>query len=154
VQLCTNQTPFEAIAGLIELQCAGFTVIINGIDYDFKSDPFSHMHHLLLMARFLPGWKTFQLATMCRHCPNPARGSRRVITFPDGRQQIADATSPIVMPGLSDYYAVCDIYHKSCTRLEASEEHIRAPLPTMLTLEQICRVPWMLETLAYFDISL
>lgn len=154
VQLCTNQTPFEAIAGLIELQCAGFTVIINGIDYDFKSDPFSHMHHLLLMARFLPGWKTFQLTTMCRHCPNPARGSRRVITFPDGRQQIADATSPIVMPGLSDYYAVCDIYHKSCTRLEASEEHIRAPLPTMLTLEQICRVPWMLETLAYFDISL
>lgn len=154
VQLCTNQTPFEAVAGLLELQQAGFTVVINGIDYDFKSDPFSHMHHLLLMSRFLPGWRTFQLTTMCRHCPNPARGSRRVITFPDGRKQIADATSPIVMPGLSDYYAVCDVYHKSCTRLETEGEHVRAPLPLTLTFEQIAQTSWMRETLAYFKITL
>jgi thymidine kinase len=153
IQLCTNQTPFEAIRGLLELQQAGFTVIINGIDYDFKSDIFTHMHHLLLVSRFLPGWKTFQLTTMCRHCPNPARGSRRVITFPDGRQQIADATSPIVMPGLSDYYAVCDIFHKSCSRLDAQQEHVRAPLPTTLTLEQIWQTPWMRETLDYFGLS-
>jgi thymidine kinase len=153
VQLCTDQTPFEAVYGLLELQQAGFTVIINGIDYDFKADIFTHMHHLLLMSRFLPGWRTFQLTTMCRHCPNPAHGSRRVITFPDGRQQIADAISPIVMPGLSDYYAVCDIFHKSCSRLDASQEHVRPPLPTTLALEQIYAIPWMRETLAYFRIS-
>ena len=153
IQLCTNQTPFEAIQGLLELQQAGFTVIINGIDYDFKADIFTHMHHLLLMSRFLPGWSTFQLTTMCRHCPHPAHGSRRVITFPDGRQQIADAASPIVMPGLSDYYAVCDIFHKSCSRLDAQQEHVRPPLPTMLTLEQIQETLWMHETLAYFNIS-
>ncbi len=147
VQLCTNQTPLEAIAGLLELQQAGFTVVINGIDYDFKADPFTHMHHLLLMSRFSPGWRTFQLATMCRHCPNPAHGSRRVITFPDGRKQIADVTSPIVMPGLSDYYAVCDTFHKTCTR---AEEHRRLPLPTTLTLEQIQQTAWMQETLAHF----
>lgn len=152
VQLCTNQTPLEAIAGLLELQQAGFTVVINGIDYDFKADPFTHMHHVLLISRFLPGWKTFQLTTMCRHCSNFAHGSRRVITFPDGRRQIADATSPIVMPGLSDYYAVCDIFHKSCTRLEATEEHVRLPLPTTLTLEQIQQTSWMQETLAHFNI--
>jgi thymidine kinase len=152
VQLCTNQTPLQAIAGLLELQRAGFTVVINGIDYDFKSDIFTHMHHLLLMSRFLPGWRTFQLTTRCRHCPNPARGSRRVITFPDGRKQIADARSPIVMPGLSDYYAVCDIFHKSCTRLDSTKEHIRPPLPTTLTMEQIQQTSWMRETLAYFGI--
>ena len=154
VQLCTDQTPFEAVGGLLELQQAGFTVLVNGIDYDFKADIFTHMHHLLLMARFLPGWKTFQLTTMCRHCFNPARGSRRVITFPDGRQQIADATSPIVMPGLSDYYAVCDTFHKSCSRLDAPQEHIRSPLPTTLTFEQIQGTPWMSETLTYFNIGL
>lgn len=150
VQLCTDQTPFEAIHGLLELQQAGFAVVINGIDYDFKADIFTHMHHLLLMSRFLPGWRSFQLTTMCRHCPNPAHGSRRVITFPDGRQEIADATSPIVMPGLSDYYAVCDIFHKSCSRLDAQQEHIRPPLPTTLTLEQIQQIPWMRETLRFF----
>ncbi|HEY0754699.1 MAG TPA: hypothetical protein VGD98_12105 [Ktedonobacteraceae bacterium] len=153
IQLCTNQTPFEAIQGLLELQEAGFTVIINGIDYDFKADIFTHMHHLLLMSRFLPGWQAFQLTTMCRHCPNPARGSRRVLTFPDGRQLIADATSPIVMPGLSDYYAVCDTFHKSCSRLETEQEHIRPPLPTVLELEQIQQTPWMRATLEYFHIS-
>lgn len=149
VQLFTNQTPMEAIAALLELQQAGFTVVMNGIDYDFKADPFTHMHHLLLMARFLPGWQSFQLATMCRHCPNPARGSRRVITFPDGHKQIADASSPIVMPGLSNYYAVCDVFHKSCTR-QAISEHVRSPLPTALTSEQIYRTPWMQETLTHF----
>jgi thymidine kinase len=154
VQLCTSQTPFEAIAGLLELQQAGFTVVINGIDYDFKADRFSHMHHLLLMSRFLPGWKTFQLSTLCRHCPNPAHGSRRVITFPDGKKAIADATSPIVMPGLSDYYAVCDLFHKPCTRLEATEEHVRPPLPTTLALAHIQQIPWMQETVAYFKIHL
>ena len=66
VQLFTNQTHIEAIAGLLALQQAGFTVIINGIDYDFKSDPFTHMHHLLLLSRFLPGWHTFQLTTIRR----------------------------------------------------------------------------------------
>ncbi|HEX7734816.1 MAG TPA: hypothetical protein VF458_08130 [Ktedonobacteraceae bacterium] len=152
VQLFTNQTPFEAIQGLLEAQEAGFTIVINGIDYDFKADIFTHMHHLLLISRFLPSWRTFQLTTMCRHCPNPARGSRRVITFPDGRQEIADATSPIVMPGLSDYYAVCDVFHKSCSRLEAEQEHIRPPLPTTLALEQIQQTPWMRETLEYFRI--
>ena len=150
VQLFTNQRPFEAIAALLELQQAGFTVVINGIDYDFKSDPFTHMHHLLLMARFLAGWQSFQLATMCRHCPHPARSSRRVITFPDGRKQIADASSPIVMPGLSNYYAVCDVFHKSCTRQSAEAEHVRSPLPTTLTPEQIYHIPWMRETLARF----
>lgn len=153
IQLFTNQTPFEAVRGLLTLQQAGFTLIINGIDYDFKADIFSHMHHLLLMSRFLRGWKTFQLSTMCRHCPNPAHGSRRVITFPDGHQEIADATSPIVMPGLSDYYAVCDIFHKSCSRRDARQEHVRAPLPTALTLEQIRQTSWMYETLVYFQIS-
>jgi thymidine kinase len=151
IQLCTNQTPFEAIEGLLELQQAGFTVIINGIDYDFKADIFTHMHHLLLVSRFLPNWRTFQLTTMCRHCPNPAHGSRRVITFPDGRREIADASSPIVMPGMSDYYAVCDIFHKSCSRQAAEKEHIRPPLPITLTLEQIQQIPWMRETLAYFQ---
>jgi thymidine kinase len=151
IQLCTEQTPHEAIAGLIELQQAGFALVINGIDYDFKADPFTHMHHLLLMSSFLPGWKTFQLTTRCRHCAHPAHGSRRVITFPDGRQQIADATSPIVMPGLSNYYAVCDIFHKPCTRLAATEEHIRPPLPTTLTRAQMQQIPWMCETLAYFE---
>jgi thymidine kinase len=154
VQLCTDQTPFEAIRGLLALQHAGFTVVINGIDYDFKADPFAHMHHLLLMSRFLRGWKTFQLTTMCRHCPNPAHGSRRIITFPDGRKQLADATSPIVMPGLSDYYAVCDIFHKSCTRLATQEEHIRPPLPTTFSLEQIQQTSWMQETLVHFHIKL
>ncbi len=153
VQLCLNQTHFEAVAGLLELQQAGFTVVINGIDYDFKSDPFTHMHHLLLMARFLVGWKTFQLTTLCRHCPNPAHGSRRVITFPDGRREIADASSPIVMPGLSDYYAVCDTFHKSCTRSQTSVEHIRLPLPTALTVAQIWQTPWMRDLLTAFDIS-
>jgi thymidine kinase len=153
VQLCTEQTPFEAVAGLLELQQAGFTVVINGIDYDFKADIFSHMHHLLLMARFLPGWRAFQLTTLCRHCPHPARGSRRVITFPDGRKEIADATSPIVMPGLSNYYAVCDLFHKSCTRLQSIEKHVRPPLPTSLSLEQILQITWMQETLRYFDIK-
>lgn len=153
VQLCTNQTPLEAIEGLLELQQAGFTVVINGIDYDFKADPFTHMHHVLLMSRFLPGWKAFQLTTMCRHCPHPARGSRRVLTFADGRKQLADATSPIVMPGLSDYYAVCDRFHKTCTRDEATEEHVRSPLPTTLTLEQIQQTAWMKETLQHFKRS-
>lgn len=153
VQLCTEQTPFEAIEGLLELQRAGFTVIINGIDYDFKANIFSHMHHLLLVSRFLPGWKTFQLTTMCRHCPHPARGSRRVLTFPDGSKRIADATSPIVMAGLSNYYAVCDLFHKPCTRLEATEAHVRPPLPTTLTVEQIKQTPWMQETLDYFKIA-
>ncbi len=111
------------------------------------------MHHLLLMARFLPGWRAFQLTTLCRHCPHPARGSRRVITFPDGRKEIADATSPIVMPGLSNYYAVCDLFHKSCTRLQSTEEHVRPPLPTSLSLEQILQITWMQETLRYFDIK-
>lgn len=152
VQLCTEQTPFEAVSGLLELQQAGFTVVINGIDYDFKADIFSHMHHLLLMARFLAGWRTFQLTTLCRHCPHPARGSRRVITFTDGRRQIADATSPIVMPGLSNYYAVCDLFHKSCTRLQSMQEHVRAPLPTTLSLEQIRQIAWMQETLEHFDV--
>lgn len=153
VQLCTNQTHFEAIAGLLALQQAGFTVIINGIDYDFKADPFTYMHHVLLVACFLPGWKTFQLTTQCRHCSLPAHCSRRVITFPDGRQQIADATSPIVMPGLSNYYAVCDILHKSCTRLDSTEEHIRVPLPTMLSRAQIQQTHWMRETLAHFKLD-
>ncbi|MGH2493821.1 MAG: hypothetical protein ACRDIV_03870 [Ktedonobacteraceae bacterium] len=153
VQLCTNQTHYEAIEGLLALQQAGFTVVINGIDYDFKADIFTHMHHLLLMSRFLPGWKAFQLTTQCQHCSHPAHGSRRVITFPDGRKQIADATSPIVMPGLSNYYAVCDIFHKPCTRLEATEEHARPPLPTALTLEQIRQTAWMQEALAYFHIK-
>ncbi len=153
VQLCTEQTPLEAIRGLLELQEAGFTVIINGIDYDFKADIFTHMHHLLLMSRFLPGWRTFQLTTMCRHCTHPAHGSRRVIPFPEGHQEIADASSPIVMPGLSDYYAVCDIFHKSCSRLAAQEEHLRAPLPTSLTPEQIWQTPWMGETLAQFGFT-
>lgn len=154
VQLFTNQTPFEALHGLLEAQRAGFTLVINGIDYDFKADIFTHMHHVLLMSRFLPGWRTFQLTTMCRHCPNPAHGSRRVITFPDGHQEIADATSPIVMPGLSDYYAVCDIFHKSCSRLDARQEHVRAPLPTALSLEEIWQTPWMRETLEHFGVSL
>lgn len=153
VQLCTEQTPFEAVEGLLELQQAGFTVVINGIDYDFKADVFSHMHHLLLMARFLPGWRTFQLTTLCRHCLHPARGSRRVITFPDGRREIADATSPIVMPGLSNYYAVCDLFHKSCTRQQSAATHIRPPLPTTLSLEHVRQITWMQETLAYFDIK-
>lgn len=153
-QLCTEQTPFEAVEGLLELQQAGFMVVINGIDYDFKADIFSHMHHLLLMARFLPGWRTFQLTTLCRHCPYPAHGSRRVITFPDGHRQIADATSPIVMPGLSNYYAVCDLFHKSCTRLQSTEEHVRSPLPTTLSMEQIRQIAWMQETLRYFDIKM
>lgn len=152
VQLCTNQTPFEAIEGLLALQQTGFTVVINGIDYDFKADPFTHMHHVLLLSRFLPGWRCFQLATMCRHCPNPAHGSRRVITFPDGQQQIADATSPVVMAGLSDYYAVCDIFHKSCTRLTAGQEHMRSPLPTLLSLERLQQMPWVQETLDYFNL--
>jgi thymidine kinase len=129
-------------------------VVINGIDYDFKADPFSHMHHLLLMSRFLPGWRTFQLTTQCYHCPNPARGSRRVITFPDGHKEIADATSPIVMPGLSNYYAVCDVFHKPCTRLGTTETHVRPPLPTTLTLEQIQQIPWMQATLAHFQITI
>lgn len=150
VQLFTNQTHIEAIAGLLALQQAGFTVIINGIDYDFKSDPFTHMHHLLLMSRFLAGWRTFQLTTMCRHCSHPARGSRRVITFPDGHIAIADATSPIVMPGLSDYYAVCDVFHKSCTRLNTSVPHQHMPLPTTLSMEQIQQTLWMQETLTHF----
>jgi len=152
IQLCMEQTPFEAIEGLLELQRAGFTVIINGIDYDFKADIFSHMHHLLLVSCFLPGWRAFQLTTMCRHCPYPAHGSRRVITFPDGRKQIADASSPIVMAGLSNYYAVCDIFHKPCTRLDATEAHVRPPLPTTLTIEQMKQTPWMQETLEYFKI--
>lgn len=153
VQLCTNQTPFEAIEGLLELQQAGFSVVINGIDYDFKADPFSHMHHVLLMSRFLPGWRTFQLTTMCRHCTHPAHGSRRIITFPDGQKQIADATSPVVMPGFSDYYAVCDIFHKSCTRLKTNPEHTRAPLPTNLSPEQVQEIAWMRDTIAYFKQS-
>ncbi len=153
IQLFTEQTPLEAIAGLLQLQQAGFSIVMNGIDYDFKADPFTHMHHVLLMARFLPGWQTFQLATMCRHCSHRARGSRRVLTFPDGRTHIADATSPIVMPGLSHYYAVCDIFHKPCTRLTSVAEHIRPPLPTSMTLEQIQRTPWMQATLAHFSVT-
>ena len=153
VQLCTNQTPYEAIEGLLELQKAGFTVVINGIDYDFKADIFTHMHHVLLMSRFLPGWKSFQLTTQCRHCSLPAHGSRRVLTLPGGRKQIADASSPIVMAGLSNYYAVCDIFHKSCTRIGATEEHIRPPLPSTLTLEQIQQASWMRETLAHFKVQ-
>jgi thymidine kinase len=154
VQLCTEQTPFEAVEGLLELQQAGFTVVINGIDYDFKADIFTHMHHLLLVSRFLPGWNAFQLITQCQHCTHPAHGSRRVLTLPDGRKQIADATSPIVMAGLSNYYAVCDIFHKSCTRTGTTEEHIRPPLPTTLTPEQIRQTPWMQATLAHFKIKL
>lgn len=154
IQLFTNQTPYEALRGLLEVQQSGLALVINGIDYDFKADIFTHMHHLLLMSRFLPGWRTFQLTTMCRHCPHPARGSRRVITFPDGRQEIADAASPIVMPGLSDYYAVCDVFHKSCSRLDAQQEHVRPPLPTTLTLEEIWQTPWMRETLMRFNVSL
>lgn len=154
VQLFTNQTPLEALRGLLEVQQSGLALVINGIDYDFKADIFTHMHHLLLMSRFFSGWRTFQLTTMCRHCPHPARGSRRVITFPDGHQEIADATSPIVMPGLSDYYAVCDVFHKSCSRLDAQQEHVRPPLPTALTLEEIWQTPWMCETLEHFDVSL
>lgn len=153
VQLCTNQTHLEAIEGLLELQQAGFTVVINGIDYDFKADIFTHMHHLLLMSRFLPGWKTFQLITQCQHCSHPAHGSRRVLTLPDGRKQIADATSPIVMAGLSNYYAVCDVFHKPCTRIGATGEHIRPPLPTTLTLEQIRQTPWTQVALAHFNIK-
>jgi thymidine kinase len=154
VQLCTNQTHYEAVEGLLELQQAGFTVVINGIDYDFKADIFTHMHHLLLMSRLLPGWKTFQLTTQCQHCSHPAHGSRRVLTLPDGRKQIADATSPIVMPGLSNYYAVCDIFHKPCTRIGTTEEHMRPPLPTTLTLEQIQQTRWMQEALAHFRMKL
>ena len=153
VQLCTDQTQYEAVEGLLELQQAGFTVVINGIDYDFKADIFTHMHHLLLMSRFLPGWKTFQLTTQCQHCSHPAHGSRRVLTLPDGRNQIADATSSIVMAGLSNYYAVCDIFHKSCTRLGATGEHIRPPLPTSLTVEQIQQTAWMQATLAHFNVK-
>ena len=152
IQLCTEQTPLEAAAGLLELQQAGFTLVINGLDYDFKADAFTHMHHLLLLSRFLPGWRAFQLTTLCRHCPNLAHGSRRVLTLPDGRQQIADASSPLVMPGLSNYYAVCDLFHRSCTRLASREEHVRPPLPTTLTLDQIFQHPWMCETLTYFHI--
>jgi thymidine kinase len=151
VQLCTDQTPEEAIASLIELQRAGFTVVVNGIDYDFKADPFTHMHHLLLMSRFLPGWQSFQLTTLCKHCALPARGSRRIITHPDGRQQLADASSPVVMPCFSSYYAVCDEYHKSCTRPDG---HVRQPLPTTLSLEEIRQTAWMLATLEQFGIRL
>jgi thymidine kinase len=154
VQLCTNQTQYEAVEGILELQQAGFTVVINGIDYDFKADIFTHMHHLLLLSRFLPAWKTFQLTTQCQHCSHPAHGSRRVLTLPDGRKQIADATSPIVMAGLSNYYAVCDIFHKSCTRTGTMEEHVRPPLPTTLTLEQIRQTPWMQATLSHFGIHI
>src|SRR5260370_10287120 len=101
------------------------------------------MHRLLLMYRFLPVWKTFQITSQCQHCSHPAHGSRRVLTLSDGRKQIADATSPIVMAGLSNYYAVCDIYHKPCTRIGTKEQHIRPPLPTTLTLDPIQQTPWM-----------
>lgn len=85
----------DSIVHLCEhLADAGYQVIVNGLDKDFRGEPFGVMPNLLSRAEIVT-----KLTSICTVCKAPANRTQRLI---DG--QAASFDDPIVLVGASEAY--------------------------------------------------
>lgn len=123
VMLFVGSRPREAIAAINKLQRLGFSVVADGIDYTFQEKPFTFMHHLIGRALKNAHWHQFEMATRCKYCERPARGSRRL--KPDG--SIADYNDTAFLAG-ENYEPVCgENGHVTC--VGRPKRFVRRSLP-------------------------
>jgi len=94
----------EEIIPIVDfLATNGVRVIINGLDMDFRGEPFSMMPTLLSMAEYID-----KLSAVCLSCGQPATRTQRII---DGKP--AKYYDPIVLIGAEENYeARCRQCHK------------------------------------------
>ncbi len=96
---------FDAgIVNVIEkLAAMGMRVIVNGLDMDFRGEPFGCMPELMARAD-----KIDKLQAICMKCGEPANRTQRLV---DGRP--AHYHDPIVIVGASEMYeARCRAHHE------------------------------------------
>lgn len=85
----------EALVPLcVELADAGKTVILAGIDQDFRRQPFGIMPHLMAVAD-----EVVKLRAICVVCGRPASHTQRLV---DGRPASWD--EPTILVGAEDHY--------------------------------------------------
>jgi thymidine kinase len=94
----------EGIVKVIEdLANSGLRVIVNGLDMDFRGEPFGCMPELMARAD-----KVDKLQAICMVCGGPASRTQRLV---DGKP--AHYNDPIVIVGASEMYeARCRAHHE------------------------------------------
>ncbi len=104
--VCIDEVQFldEAVVKVIEhLANNGITVIVSGLDTDFRGEPFSMMPTLLSLAE-----RVYKLSAICLKCGQPATKTQRII---DGKP--AKYFDPIVLIGAEENYeARCRSCHR------------------------------------------
>lgn len=77
-----------------DLASKGIIVIVNGLDKDFKSDPFQNVDYFLVQAEYVD-----KLSSICRVCGGNANKTQRIV---DGKP--SKANEPIVLVSGNDHY--------------------------------------------------
>ena len=110
----------EAVDALNTLREMGFSVIINGLAYSFREEPFTFMHTIIRQSMYdKEHWLQMQLTTKCVFCDRPAKGSMR-LTDPghNQRYQVAGFDDYAFLAGDS-YVPSCCVAHESCSNKPA-----------------------------------
>lgn len=117
-----NKNSLEALDRLLKI---GFNVVVNGVDYTFKEEPFTFTHKLLEKTTLDSNWHEIEMSTKCKYCEEAARGTRRVLK----NGKIASYTNDNLKPGDEEYEPVCcQNGHVSCVNQPLGFK--RQPLPT------------------------
>ena len=124
VMLYIESSSKEAVAVIEDLRSRGFNVICDGIDYTFQEEPFTFSHELVARSLGDRNWHEIELATRCKYCDKPAKGTRRLT--PEGL--IADYADTAYQAG-DNYEPVCCDQDESCKN--QPEQFQRKALPSL-----------------------
>ena len=93
---------FEIVNIINQLANQGLIVIANGLDKDFKNDPFLNIQSLIFKAEYI-----YKLHAICVICGNDADRTQRLIN-----NKPAKKNDPIILIGASEsYQARCRLCH-------------------------------------------
>jgi thymidine kinase len=107
VMLFTESDAREAIDVISNLRLR-FNVVVAGVSYTFRGEPFTFMKDLEEHVGDDPNWNIIKTVTRCTYCEKDAKGTRLVV---EGR--IADCGEDAFMAD-GDYEPVCVEEHPSC----------------------------------------
>lgn len=84
----------DIVAYIEELANSGMIIVANGLDKNFKSEPFQNVDKLLVLAEYVD-----KLTSICKQCGGNANRTQRIV---DGKPAKAD--EPIILVSANDHY--------------------------------------------------
>jgi thymidine kinase len=94
ITVSSSQEDTGIVKVLNDFADRGIIVVANGLDKDFKSDPFQNVDQLLVQAEYVK-----KLASICRVCGGNANRTQRIV---NGKPATKD--EPIILVSGNDHY--------------------------------------------------